>query len=71
MITNEIMFYVFLFKKTHYTFEQVDSFEYATAFMLYNEDEENVKYYEFETKELADRFVSLKSISKEYYYKVL
>ena len=67
MITNEIMFYVFLFKKTHYTFEQVD----GTAFMLYNEDEENVKYYEFETKELADRFVSLKSISKEYYYKVL
>jgi hypothetical protein len=44
MITNEIMFYVFLFKKTHYTFEQVDSFEYGTAFMLYNEDEENVKY---------------------------
>lgn len=71
MITNEIMFYVFLFKKTHYTFEQVDSFEYGTAFMLYNEDEENVKYYEFETKELADRFVSLKFISKEYYYKVL
>jgi hypothetical protein len=71
MITNEIMFYVFLFKKIHYTFEQVDSFEYGTAFMLYNEDEENVKYYEFETKELADRFVSLKSISKEYYYKIL
>lgn len=71
MITNEIMFYVFLFKKTHYTFEQVDNFEYGTAFMLYNEDEENVKYYEFETKELADRFVSLKSLSKEYYYKIL
>jgi hypothetical protein len=49
----------------------VDSFEYGTAFMLYNEDEENVKYYEFETKELADRFVLLKFLSKEYYYKIL
>lgn len=60
-----------MFKKTHYTSEQVDSFEYETKFMLYNEDEENIKYYEFETKEFADKFVLLKFISKEYYYKIL
>lgn len=52
MITNEIMFYVFLFKKTHYTFEQVDSFEYGTAFMLYNEDEEMLNTMSLRQKNL-------------------
>lgn len=71
MITNETMFYVFLFKKTHYTSEQVDGFEYGTAFMLYNEDAENVKYYEFTTRELADEFVALKAVNRDYYHKIL
>lgn len=45
-----LLFFFLLFKKTHYTFEQVDDFEYETAFMLHNE---NIKYYEFPTRELV------------------
>lgn len=67
MITEEKMFYVFLFDKKIYTQEEVEGFGYGTAFALFDLDSENVKLFEFTDENNLSEFTSLKSIKKDYY----
>lgn len=70
MITEEKMLYAFLFDKKIYAKEEVDGFDYTTAFSLFDLNNENISLFEFTDENSLKEFISMKTVKKNYYIRI-